>query len=833
MNDPKKPKQLFLQSQRLSELVGVTDDWRRKQEICGKADEDEGSPEQREVRDDPWKIIDRPTIIQRAAGTEPWHRTIVVCYAGLGKSTNLAWLQAAIADDASSRRLPVLLRLDDSDHEQVLLDAKKGAKAFLARLLENMPGLSGDPAQLTHALERLLTQGRITILIDGLDHALAGDSKIDHVLHGLLSTTWANCPVWLSGRPYAFKECWSLVKDPAWHVVKVQPLTFADADFYLSREVEPDLDKPTHFWLTAVTEEGRHLLSTPRFLHLVSRRMRDTVTAAKCIGTDSFEAVKRLKLSTPADLYYLAYCEPGEFVDPERKLAGEDDAVNSRGLLAQGIKAFLPAKNRPLKYPGLEEGTALDGQNYVEAVENIRAILGALAFEIYAHPEKLRAAINDDSTEPAEPKPLGPFTRAIPPMPPHIYRDFKDAVAARLTAAKALSLKKLNIDDELNLLGKMNVGAVDFLLFRDLRPEGLRWHDRTVQAFFAAHWAVRYGIDDDLKLLRNWIVDRAIDDDGEQLPSFEEYWQFAAAMPDELVDRLRWLRVFRPCFTPPASLTGSHEYVQWCRRMVYHSFNRMKMRSPSTISEWNVKGPAQAAIVAEVAAGWCDIAAGVCNYGAVPTESRAGREIWVPAFRMHEWPVINRWYEAFDPVHRDRPWNHLLPDHQHLLAQVAGREGLDYCPVVNVTWFDAWCFAAWLGDLSYLPSEVRWEHACRKGTAWDYYLDISPSELVNHAWIGRNSHLHTHPVPPRRSSSHRNNNGLYDMLGNVWEWCCNAVGNDSVHRGGSISINEPGCACGYRRWREPDYRRYDVGIRLAAVFAREPSVPNGDDVAVR
>jgi formylglycine-generating enzyme required for sulfatase activity len=824
MNDPKKRNQLFLLSQRLAELVSVEDEWRRKLEVCGKADDDEPvAPGRRESQENPWKEVDRPAIINHAAGPKPWHRVMLVCDAGLGKSTNMAWLQAAIAADATSRRLPVLLQLEDASHERILLAASKASDSLFEWLIADIKTqVGGDSRWHARALERMLADGRITFLIDGLDHALSGQNEIVQALHQLFGKTWHHCPVWLSGRPYAFKECWSLVKDPAWHVVKVHGLSSADAGFYFSREVEPQLEKPTHSWLEAVSEEGRQLLATPRFLHLVSGSMRKTVNEAKRVGANSFEAVRRLKLSTRADLYNLAYCEPGEFVDPATKIAGEDSAVNSRGLIAQGLKAFLPARNRNLKYPGLPEGVALDDQNYGEAVENVRALLAAMAFEMYAHPDKLQLSDDAAQSPATEAKPLEPFTRTISPTPASIYRSYKNAVARRLTDAGALTFPDLNIDDEINLLGKMNVGAVDFLLFRNLSLQGLRWHDRTVQAFFAAHWAMKYGSDDDLRLLRKWIVDS----NGKRLAGFDEFWQFAAEMPDHLVDRNRWLSVFRDCYKPPAQLTGWHDWVQWHRRMVYHSFALMEKRSPMTIDAWRAKTAEQAAIVAEIEAGWKDIAAGRCQYGAEPAENRPGRAIQVPAFRMHQWPVINRWYEEFDPAHRANRWKNEWNDQEHSLASAVGREGEDWCPVVNVTWYDTWCFAAWLGNEIHLPSEVQWEHACRKGTAWDYYFDGGENELENHAWFGTNSQGHTHPMPPEGSPEHRNENGLYDLLGNVWEWCADrydAGASARVLRGGSWGSGGWDCRSADRGRNVPGYRVRGCGFRLAAVPALEPS----------
>lgn len=154
-------------------------------------------------------------------------------------------------------------------------------------------------------------------------------------------------------------------------------------------------------------------------------------------------------------------------------------------------------------------------------------------------------------------------------------------------------------------------------------------------------------------------------------------------------------------------------------------------------------------------------------------------------------------------------------------------------PVENVSWHDAQEFCARLskatGKLYRLPSEAEWEYACRANTTTPYYFgDTITSDLVNH----RNKYGQTTEVgkfPP-------NAFGLYDMHGNVWEWCedgwhenyINApiwpntnssiawMSNDNnrVLRGGQWYLNPSYCRSASRSYNSGDRRNKDNGFRL-------------------
>ena len=127
-----------------------------------------------------------------------------------------------------------------------------------------------------------------------------------------------------------------------------------------------------------------------------------------------------------------------------------------------------------------------------------------------------------------------------------------------------------------------------------------------------------------------------------------------------------------------------------------------------------------------------------------------------------------------------------------------------------------------------LPTEAQWEYACRAGSQGDYCYRSSEDELGDYGWYGGNSDGQTHPAGQKKP----NQWGLYDMHGNVWEWCQDnwgdklrggeqtdysgsKGGSNRVYRGGGWDDGAWFCRCSCRSWSSPGIQFDNLGFRLA------------------
>jgi formylglycine-generating enzyme required for sulfatase activity len=145
--------------------------------------------------------------------------------------------------------------------------------------------------------------------------------------------------------------------------------------------------------------------------------------------------------------------------------------------------------------------------------------------------------------------------------------------------------------------------------------------------------------------------------------------------------------------------------------------------------------------------------------------------------------------------------------YQRVMAANPSRyKGLDR-PVDQVNWFNARKYCQAVGMR--LPSEVEWEYAARAGTVGPRYDDLDSI-----AWYDANSNDQTHEVRQKRPNAF----GLYDMLGNMWEWVEDTYGENReqrVLRGGSFYNLQRDLRVSNRLWARPETDHRNMGLRCA------------------
>lgn len=172
-----------------------------------------------------------------------------------------------------------------------------------------------------------------------------------------------------------------------------------------------------------------------------------------------------------------------------------------------------------------------------------------------------------------------------------------------------------------------------------------------------------------------------------------------------------------------------------------------------------------------------------------------GPEIQVADFRIGAWPVTNA------------EW-----------AKVMGGplEGEARSPKVDVSWDEVRVFLERGGFR--LPLETEWEYAARGGPHWrDGFLYSGSNDIERVAWYDKNSGDRIHPVALKEP----NQLGLYDLSGNVWEWCQDKYGgagtDDRALRGGCFHNWAMHCTATKRYEIERMYHDGCIGFRVVAL----------------
>ncbi len=184
-------------------------------------------------------------------------------------------------------------------------------------------------------------------------------------------------------------------------------------------------------------------------------------------------------------------------------------------------------------------------------------------------------------------------------------------------------------------------------------------------------------------------------------------------------------------------------------------------------------------------------------------------------------------------------WQHVMqsaPWTDQRWVRVAGP-----CPVTWVTWKDAWEFCSRFMEAEQtagrlpagwrytLPTEAQWEYACRAGTTTRYSFGDDDSKLPQHAWFDINAFDIGKRYAHLAGRKESNPWGLFDMHGNVWEWCRDVYvkdlpggldpevrsgGREGVRRGGCWNLHAAYCRSASRLQVEAAVANHDLGFRL-------------------
>jgi hypothetical protein len=205
--------------------------------------------------------------------------------------------------------------------------------------------------------------------------------------------------------------------------------------------------------------------------------------------------------------------------------------------------------------------------------------------------------------------------------------------------------------------------------------------------------------------------------------------------------------------------------------------------------------------------------------------------VTVSQFWLRKFAVTNEELRLFDPLHYTKWENGGLP-------------------ASSVTWYVATMFCCWLGEGYRLPTEAEWETACRANRLQNdipqdetiFWFGDNPELARKHVWFKNNSHQISQSLADSiRVRGHQNAYGLFDMSGNIEEWCSDRYGEYSsialrdpngpsegvfrVHRGGCWESEVDDCRSAVRSYSHPGRSYESVGFRIAFSLAESPKPP--------
>lgn len=232
------------------------------------------------------------------------------------------------------------------------------------------------------------------------------------------------------------------------------------------------------------------------------------------------------------------------------------------------------------------------------------------------------------------------------------------------------------------------------------------------------------------------------------------------------------------------------------------------------------------------------------NQGAF--DAKPAHEVHVDAFLMDQHEVTQT---AYQKLMGENPSRYKNPNQP--VEQISWARAIKFCNARSIQEGLQPCYNTNNGACNFkangyrLPTEAEWEYACRAGTTTPYYFGDRHDQLQSHAWFAGNSQSHPHPVARWKPNAW----GLYDMAGNVWEWCNDFYGatyyrhsptdnprgpdhgDKRVLRGGAFSSEADNCTSWVRNCDEAGFT--DVCLTRDADGFRCVRRPTPQELAAR
>jgi formylglycine-generating enzyme required for sulfatase activity len=231
---------------------------------------------------------------------------------------------------------------------------------------------------------------------------------------------------------------------------------------------------------------------------------------------------------------------------------------------------------------------------------------------------------------------------------------------------------------------------------------------------------------------------------------------------------------------------------------------------------------------------WCEIPAGAVKLEDADGGGSSGGKFELPAYAISKYPITNLQYDVFlDEGYSDPHWWDFSPEAEQwrrgvLRSKESGTQG-DAMPRTKVCWYDAIAFCRWLTDKLQLagfkitlPTEQQWQRAAQgddnRVYPWGNTFDKSRCNTEESGLVK--------PTPVIRYPTSTSPYNVWDLVGNVWEWCLNEWGTDShslkgakarAVRGGSCNSDSKTARNGMRDADFPDARSGTLGFRVVCV----------------